>query len=220
MFNLNPWVQSLCDAPRWTQGFKFTCMVIGMLLLVSLPAQAHKLKVFATAEGDRIAGEAYFVGGVKATGARIVIADGNGQVLASLVPDAEGRFSYQVSRRMDYQVIADSQDGHQARWTIQADELATALPQPETAEPLHAITEQVGPAPLGEQNTEVGPLDSPAMIALVERAVARQVRPLREEIAGYGEQVRMRDILGGLGYIAGIAGLGLWWRGRRQVGKS
>ncbi len=189
-------------------------------LMVSLPAQAHKLKVFATAEGDRIEGEAYFVGGAKAAGASIVIADADGRELSRLMPDAEGRFSYQVSRRMDYQVIADSQDGHQARWTIRADELAAGLPPADAAEATPVAAEKAMPVPMKQSEAETSGLAPAAVVALVERSVARQIRPLREEIEAYGEQVRMRDILGGLGYIVGIAGLGLWWRSRRQAGKS
>ena len=197
-------------------------VVLGLCLglLVSLPAQAHKLKVFATAEGDRIEGEAYFVGGAKAAGARIVIADAEGRELSRLMPDAEGHFSYQVSRRMDYQVIADSQDGHQARWTIRAEELAAALPPAEGAEQNPAASEPAIPLPSEKPDVETDGLAPAAVVALVEGSVARQIRPLREEIEAYGEQVRLRDILGGIGYIVGIAGLGLWWRSRQQAGKS
>ena len=51
---------------------------------------------------------------------------------------------------------------------------------------------------------------------LVEQAVARQVRPLREELLACQEQTRFRDVLGGLGYILGLAGLAAWWRVRPQ----
>jgi nickel transport protein len=198
----------------------FFFALICLSLLLSLPVQAHKLKVFATAEGDQLQGKAYFVGGAKAAGARIAITDSQGQVLARLTPDAQGHFSYQVSRRMDYQVIADSQDGHQARWTIKADELAAALPSVEVKDSVPPVTDRVGSPPLAQPDEKAGGLESPVVVSLVERAVARQIRPLREEIEAYGEQVRARDILGGIGYIVGLAGLGLWWRNRQRVEKS
>jgi nickel transport protein len=49
----------------------------------------------------------------------------------------------------------------------------------------------------------------------VERAVARQIRPLREALEAERSRARLHDILGGLGYIAGLAGLALWWRSRK-----
>ncbi|MEJ2456240.1 MAG: hypothetical protein P8103_19120 [Candidatus Thiodiazotropha sp.] len=45
---------------------RFTLLLI--CLLLSQPLFAHKLKVFATAEGERIVGQAYFVGGDGAGG--------------------------------------------------------------------------------------------------------------------------------------------------------
>jgi nickel transport protein len=58
------------------------------------------------------------------------------------------------------------------------------------------------------------------MAAAIERAVARQVRPLREDALAAREAVQFRDVLGGIGYILGLAGLGLWWRCRRsQAGR-
>lgn len=50
----------------------------------------------------------------------------------------------------------------------------------------------------------------------VAQAVARQVLPLREALAEAQAKASFRDIIGGLGYIAGLAGLGLWWTRRRE----
>lgn len=190
-------------------------LLLALGLLVSSPLQAHRLKVFATAEGARIEGTAYFAGGAKAGGAFISVQDARGRELARLKPDAAGSFSYAATRRMDYRLVADTRDGHQASWTVRADELPAALPAPADG----GKTSPQGATPRRD------PLPSPASapaaadsetVARVERAVARQVRPLREELEAYGDRVRLHDILGGLGYIAGIAGLGLWWRSRRR----
>jgi hypothetical protein len=56
--------------------------------------------------------------------------------------------------------------------------------------------------------------------SLVEQAVARQILPLREALAEAQAQASFRDVLGGLGYIVGLAGLGLWWTRRRQRPQS
>jgi nickel transport protein len=49
---------------------------------------------------------------------------------------------------------------------------------------------------------------------MVEQAVARQVRPLREQLIAHQDRIRLQDLLGGIGYILGLAGLVLWWRSR------
>ncbi|MEJ2463762.1 MAG: hypothetical protein P8098_19340 [Candidatus Thiodiazotropha sp.] len=159
---------------------RFTLLLI--CLLLSQPLFAHKLKVFATAEGERIVGQAYFVGG-----------DGAG-------------------------VVADSLDGHRAVWTLQADEFPSSLPRAEAAgsEPVPSVAGTVT-----ESDATTVPTVPPQGVteAALERAVARQIRPLREALQGYEEQVRLRDIIGGIGYIVGLAGLGLWWGRRRKDGR-
>jgi nickel transport protein len=54
----------------------------------------------------------------------------------------------------------------------------------------------------------------PDLETAIARTVARQIQPLREELIAAEDRVRLRDILGGVGYILGLTGLALWWRCR------
>jgi len=192
-----------------------------VLLLGALPAAAHKLNVFAAADGARIEGSAYFAGGGKATGARILITDAAGGVLAELSPAADGSFSWQARAPVEHHVVAETEDGHRAEWVIGASELAGAFPGV-AGEP-GAAAEAVGDAAAAGAASEVtdtsppGATDGldPALGEAIERAVARQVRPLREAMLEAREAAQLRDVLGGIGYIVGLAGLALWWRSRR-----
>ena len=51
---------------------------------------------------------------------------------------------------------------------------------------------------------------------LIESAVSGQVAPLRAELQEVQDERRIQDILGGIGYIAGLAGLGMLWFSRRR----
>jgi nickel transport protein len=201
---------------------------LAVLLVLSLaagPAAAHRLKVFARVEAGEILGSAYFVGGAPASGAEVRVLGPGGSVLATLVPDGEGRFRYSPAAPGDYVVEADSGDGHVARWTLAAKEFAAAATAPAGqlkgtghAEALGAgVSETVtgGPA----QALLPAPVPEPALAALVEDAVARQVGPLREQLQAYEDKVRLHDVLGGIGYILGLAGLALWWRSRNAGGR-
>ncbi len=180
-------------------------------LLCSLPLSAHNLKIFAMAEGVTIRGQAYFVGGAPARGAKILITDTAGNVLARLTPDETGHFEYRIASAMDYQVVADTLDGHRVSWTLRADEFSFGLPagevQPGSDDPQG--TQQPASAP-ARTETRGEARDK------CKQAVAHQVGPLRERLLACEGQLRLRDILGGLGYIVGLAGLGLWWGGRRR----
>jgi len=196
-----------------TRRLRILCLLLG--LVISLPLQAHKLKVFATADGEKILGRAYFVGGAGANGALVTIQDAEGRELARLDPDDAGNFSYRVERRMSYRVLADSRDGHVASWILRAEEFSPNLPggtgetTPVSGPPV-ASAQKEADAATGEGELR------PAMEARIERAVARQIRPLRFDLQAHDERVRLRDILGGIGYIVGLAGLALWWNGRRR----
>lgn len=161
------------------------CALLGSL---PLSAHGHGLKLYVEAEAGKIQGRVHFAGGAAAASAQIRINDADGEALAVLVPDSEGRFSYRIETPRDLVVVADSLDGHRASRSLKAEELTAFLP------------------PAGEAGAEPS----------CARVVAETSGPLREALAACEERLRLRDILGGLGYIAGLAGLGLWWGGRRK----
>lgn len=212
---------------------------LGLLLLAVAadPALAHKLNLFAAADGRRIQGEVYFAGGAKAADVPVLVQNAAGEVLAELRSGVDGRFAYEATAPVTHTVVAETPDGHRATWRIGAAELAAAFAQ--ATAPVESSNGGSKPASsgagahgdAGTGGARAGGSDDqphsppptadadltldPALAAAIERAVARQVRPLREEALAAREAVQLRDVLGGLGYILGLAGLGLWWRCRR-----
>jgi len=51
---------------------------------------------------------------------------------------------------------------------------------------------------------------------LVDRAVSRHVTPLREQLETYEQKIRWHDVLGGIGYIIGLAGLAAYGLARKR----
>lgn len=182
-------------------------LTILLVALVSPIAQAHLLKVFAFAEGNSITGNTYFVGGTPASGASVRVMNADGHLLDSLTPDAEGKFSYQATSMEDHIIVADTGDGHLAKWLVTAAELTgnEALPSNQDSSSTAVSANAQEPSHSG-------------LSAIVETAVARQVRPLREQMIAYEESVRLQDIVGGIGYIFGIFGLAAWWHQKRGAG--
>lgn len=164
------------------------------LLLIAAPAQAHKLKVFATVEGAEIVGSAYFVGGEKAVGVpgRLIGADGASQ---NFLTDAEGGFRLGVPSRQGYTVLVEAEDGHAAAMDLPADGFTPTLPQ-----------------------DKASPSAAPAAVdaAALEAVVARQIRPLREQLDAYEAKTRLHDVLGGIGIIFGLFGSWAWLQSRRK----
>lgn len=209
-------------SPRRSHTTRAALLWLAGILCVS-PAMAHKLKVFASAVGNRIEGSAYFVGGSPAAGATILVQDSAGSLLAHLSPAKDGTFSYQALAPIAHVLVARSDDGHEASWRIGADELAPAFaptgapgqetaPPPQPADPSEPTVVQPS---VPAHCTDAGANLDPRMTAAIEQAVARQVRPLREQLNAAQDEIRLHDILGGIGYILGLTGIALWLRSRR-----
>ena len=170
------------------------------LLLLAAPAQAHKLKLFVTTEGPLILGDAYFSGGDKAQDVSGEVKGPDGTLAGKFTTGADGNFRFTAASRMDHIITVDGGDGHTATATILAAELPAALPAgPASASPIRAE-----------------PPPSPEMDA-VEAAVARQIRPLRQQLDAYEDKLRLHDILGGVGAIFGLFGVLAWVSARRRT---
>jgi nickel transport protein len=190
-------------------------MIAALTAAAASPAHAHKLKVFAAAVGARIEGSVYFVGGGPARGARIVVESADGTLIEALNADDSGAFAFTAKVRTDHVIVTSSADGHSARTTIPASVLPASLPLPASGLGASAAEgrDLTAPAPPHEGKTG----DLAAMEARIAEAVAQQVAPLREQLSAYEDRVRLRDVLGGLGYILGLAGLFAWMRARRPT---
>ncbi|WP_127075570.1 carboxypeptidase regulatory-like domain-containing protein [Rhodomicrobium lacus] len=188
-------------------------LVALMLLMFGGGAEAHKLKVFATATGAVIEGYAYFGTGGRARQSSVTVASPDGTLLGKTTTDDEGNFRYEATRRVDHVITVDGGDGHVASYTVAANELPQALSSGD------------GPARLPAERTGAPVAAAPAISrggedadlkAFIDQSIARQIRPLREQIDAYQEKISLHDVLGGLGYILGLGGLAFGFSQRRR----
>ena len=184
-------------------------LLILALLLLATPAMAHSLRVFAKAEGAQVSGYGFFVGGGRPQGVDWVarMAD---QTLASGQTDAEGRFAFAAPPQVsaDIVVTLNTGEGHMASATLPPTRFATALP-PDAPAPTTA------PPAATSADTAPVPASTAPSPDQVESAVARQIAPLLERIEQMDARLRLTDIVSGVCFILGLAGVALWARGRR-----
>jgi nickel transport protein len=200
---------------------------IGWLVLFALAgmlpggdAFGHVVNVFAVVEGKTIRGEVYFRGGVAAQGAKVEAFDPQGRKLAEAMTDQEGKFSFPVRFRCDHRLLAQAGEGHAGQYTVEAAELPEGLPLPEG----EADTPGQEPAPPAASPARSDPaagLPGDARLKeLIEAAVNQQVVPLRRQLDRFENTLRVRDVLGGIGYIFGIMGLLFFFLGKRNKGRG
>lgn len=181
-----------------------------LLVLAPAPAQAHKVNVFAYVEGDKVIAEGYFADGGKCRDAVVEIYNNEGKKLLEGRTDSEGRFAFKPTAHTDLLVRLIASMGHQAEYTLPATDL---LPNGVSSE-LRGDQEQEsasGQAAL----SQTAPADIAALERAIDRAVARQVAPLRRALEEERNRRSLLDIVGGIGYIAGLMGVILYYRAKK-----
>lgn len=179
------------------------------LLVAAGPASAHRLKVFASAIGSSIEGEAYFVGSGPAAGVDVTLRDAEKKLLQSGKTGPDGHFALPASGTGDITVTVDAEDGHVAHFTVAASELDPAPAPPPAA----------APAVVPTANAAAPAVAAVPMVPMadVEVAVARKIAPLAAQIDALQSALRIQDIIGGIGYIVGIFGLVAFLKSRRSA---
>lgn len=171
-------------------------------------ALAHNVVGGVYAIGTTIEGEAGFSNGDMAqAGTVVLITDASGQSIAEVLTDEEGFFLFEATKRIDHHFKLDMSSGHVLEMILPAEELPASLPGGTS----------IASAPSNQiMAASVSGVDTVVLQQMIEQAVAKQVKPLRKELAAYKEKAGLQDLLGGIGYIFGLVGLGIWLRQRKQ----
>ncbi|MDZ7620321.1 MAG: carboxypeptidase-like regulatory domain-containing protein [Patescibacteria group bacterium] len=194
---------------------------LGLLLFLAVsPAAAHSLHLFAEGHGTVIRGKAYFRGGSPAANLQITAFDPGGRAVGDTKTDTQGTFTFDAPFRCDYRLLATTSDGHGAEFLVSAAELSAELPLPEPAgnspnggTPAEPPPANPALAELGDDPGTTGPLADEL------RGLRVQLTALRQQMAEYEQRTRLRDVLGGIGYILGLAGLAFYLAARRARGR-
>lgn len=179
-------------------------------------AEAHGLKALVTVEGTSLVGSAHLTPRRPLRHATVTVTDADGNVLATTTTDDAGHFYIEAKRRVDHRIIVDGGDGHVATYTVKADELPDRLP-PSPPTSLPPAGEGSKPSPIATVSPAL-PTSEADWRTFIDQSIARQIRPLREQLDAYQEKIWWHDVLGGIGYILGLGGLafGLAERQRRM----
>lgn len=182
------------------------------LCAAPLPVLAHKVIAGVFASGDAIEGEIGFSNGTMATDTEVIVIDANGAEMGRVMTDADGFFVYTPTAAVAHTFFADLGAGHVAEVTMPAEDVAEIMgitsrkANPAGTVALAPVTGGAAAAALSEEERQI--------IAATVRA---EMRPLRREIAAYREHNDLQTILGGIGYIAGLFGLGFYLAARRKL---
>lgn len=173
------------------------------------PAQAHRLRVFATVEKGEVSGYAYFVGGARAKEASVVFRDRADRELHRINADANGAFRWKPEPPQTIKIVVDAGEGHVGALVIDGARFMGARSDAEPEQEGSTVAEAA-----------ISPLSREIIETTVDEAVARHTRPLMEKFEAMETRTRFNDIVGGVGMIIGMAGAAMWVLARRKGGAA
>ncbi|AEB08956.1 hypothetical protein [Desulfobacca acetoxidans] len=196
----------------WIQG------VVLILTIGVFPsnALAHRVLIYAYAEGDTIYTESKFVPDSPVRQGKILVMDKKtGSTLLTGQTDDEGKFAFKipveaVAEKLDLGIVVDAGMGHRGEWLLKADSYLAGAQPAAAPKPTPA---DVSTAP----GTKAGPVDPQVLEALLNRALERQLGPINEKLTELTiHRTTPTDIIGGIGYILGIFGLAAYFLSKKK----
>jgi len=178
---------------------------------------AHKLSVFAYAEGNEVYVEGYFADGKKAQNSKVEVFNPAGALLNEGITGDEGEYRFSVSAPDDLRIVLNAGMGHQGEYLLPANELAGGAASEDVAVPV----EESAPVEQKVETSHVAPSagkpTDTQLEAAVRKAVSEAIRPLVRELDETRQKARVTDMVGAIGYIFGVMGLFFFFKARQSM---
>jgi nickel transport protein len=204
--------------PAWRALFFQAILLILVIGAFTTPALAHRVLVFAYAEGDTIHTESKFIPNNPVRQGKILVTDQKtGKELLTGQTDNQGKFSFKippaaVAQNLDLKIVVEAAMGHRGSWLLKADSYLTGATPGKTAAP--------APAPPTAPVTaaaKAASLDEQALEAALNKALERHLTPIKEMLTDLTiHRTTPTDIISGIGYILGLCGLGAYFLSKRK----
>ena len=181
-------------------------LFLACLFFLPLQAQAHKIYVFAWVSGDTVTVESYFSGNQPLINGNVTVKDNKSDtILLQGIGDEKGIFTFAVPARAreektDLLIVVSGSEGHQSQWLIPATDYLSEknISTPKNSE--------------GLSNTELR--------QMLQEILDQELAPIKRSLAENKQnKPGFRDIMGGIGYLLGLAGLVAWLKNRPQTKK-
>lgn len=209
-------------------------VLAAFILGTAASAQAHRVNIFAWTEGDQVVAECGFNGGNKVKQGQVVVFDAaTGTKLVEGLTDDQGVYRFSVStagKAHGVRIVIKAGEGHQNEWTMDAAELASVQP----AAPASAASSALAPTAVAAPAANSGPQAQPnpkaekispqpaanisaaELQSIVNAALDVKLGPIRKELAEMRvARPGFSEIFGGIGWLVGLAGIALYFKGRR-----
>ena len=190
-------------------------LVLAALVLAAFcqPARAHRVLIYAYAQGDTIHTESKFADDTPVRQGEVQVRDRqSGRVLLTGKTDDRGNFSFRIPfaaavQKLDLEIVLEAEMGHRAEWLLRSANYLAGMKPPAAAASDPAKAAAVSTAPPDRQ----------ALEAAINKALEQQLAPVKQMLTQLTvHRTSPTDIIGGLGYIVGLFGLWAYFHSRRK----
>ena len=197
------------------------CFCAALILLSLSPvALAHRLNVFAFVDGGEIQVESSFSRGNPAGQGKVEVSDAaTGVALVTGVTGGDGVFRFPMpdgvrSRGHDLIVRVNAGEGHQGEWRIPAADLGR--PSVDAVAVVRDLQSAAAVPPPAAQSGQAISFTPQELERIIDAALEQKLAPIRQMLADqYSAGPSLRDIIGGIGWLIGLAGIAAYFKRRR-----
>lgn len=190
-------------------------LAICVLFGVATPAVAHHLNVFAWLEGDNIVVRCNFGSKRPALKAEVKAFEGTShKLIARGATNEQGEFAFTLPERLQNGLLieADAGQGHKGEWKMDSSELDSGVSQQAREEAKHLPVHQEAPA-MASSASGINSLSREELKAIIAESIA----PLSRQLADLNsDKPRISEIIGGIGWIMGLAGITFYFMARKK----
>jgi nickel transport protein len=194
-------------------SFLQVLFIILIIPVLSSPCFAHKVRIFAWQDGDNIVTESKFSRGKSARNAEITVVETEtGKNLLSGTTDVDGLFTFPLPKinSNELKIIVDTGDGHKNSWIFNLEDSVpdgknTTASQSE----IRSSRQLPTPSPATESPESIHQtITALELTRIIEDSLEKKLAPINRTLAENAEKgPSLQDILGGIGYIIGLAGI-------------
>lgn len=185
----------------------FSCSLLVLLFMAS-DCFAHKITVFGYVDQNLVKTESTFSGGRVAKGCTLSIDGADGLKLIGKT-NADGMLDFPIpAQKEGFDLVVVCGDGHRGSWRIEAEEFIDFPESAGVSKPIDPILSVVDVAP---------PQATGDLRLILREELAAELGPIKRQLAELKQDtVSLADVVGGLGYFLGLAGLASYMRYRKS----
>lgn len=200
---------------------KYISILIVLIAMFVKVSFAHKVSTFAYREGNQIIGEAYFADGSPCINCRVEAYDERETKISDTVTNEKGKYKFVTEYKGPIKIKVIAGEGHLAEFNLEGLK-DTSNTEKQNVTRSKNTTSSKSEVQSSKNVQEISNLNKEEVKKAVNEAIRETIKPEIEGIKNLliemkkdMEKVKLRDIIGGIGYIFGIWGIILMLKYRK-----